>query len=156
MPWSRKWTPKGGERGAAAVEFVIIFPVLFLIICGIIEFGRIMAYKNLITSAAREGARTAILPGASADDVIDKIVDVLKGADMDKRPYEMYITFYNSNPNGVIYELASGLDLSAAGGGNPVTITVRINFSDYALVPGFMDWIVLDGTVTMRKENMTG
>ncbi len=148
MPGLRKWTPTGGERGAVAVEFVIIFPVLFLIICGIIEFGRIMAYKNLLTSAAREGARTAILPGATMTDVDYKILSVLTGAGMGS--CEIYINGYEHVPG-------DGLVLSnITSPGDPVTVSVRINFSDYALVPGFMDWIVLDGTVTMRKENMTG
>ena len=47
----------GGERGAAAVEFALILPVLVLLIFGIIEFGRGYNAKIEITGAAREGAR---------------------------------------------------------------------------------------------------
>lgn len=147
----RKWTPTGSERGAAAVEFVIIFPILFLFICGIIEFGRIMAIKNLATSAAREGARTAILAGATGTDVVDKITGVLDGGGL--APYEMEITITESGVT-TTSPLGSGFVLSNVDGGSPVTISVRVNFGDYALVPGFLDWIILDGTVTMRREKM--
>ena len=39
------------------VEFAIVLPVLVLIICGIIDFGRALFTLNNLTSAAREGAR---------------------------------------------------------------------------------------------------
>ena len=45
------------ERGAAAVEFAIVLPLLFVMLFGIVEFSVIMYDKALITSASREGAR---------------------------------------------------------------------------------------------------
>ena len=45
------------ERGAAAVEFAIILPVLLLVMFGIIEFGTLMYDQIMVTNAAREGAR---------------------------------------------------------------------------------------------------
>jgi hypothetical protein len=47
------------ERGASAVEFAIILPVLIMLVFGIIQFG--VAYNKYIslTHAAREGARLA-------------------------------------------------------------------------------------------------
>jgi Flp pilus assembly protein TadG len=38
-----------------------VAPLLFLLIFGIVDFGRAMFYQNEITNAAREGARIAIL-----------------------------------------------------------------------------------------------
>ena len=46
-------------RGAAAVEFAIIAPLLFVLIFGIIEFGAILYNQSVITNASREGARYA-------------------------------------------------------------------------------------------------
>ena len=43
--------------GAAMVEFAIIAPLLFLLIFGIIDFGRVFFLYNNLTNAAREGAR---------------------------------------------------------------------------------------------------
>jgi len=50
-----------GDRGAAAVEFALVLPVLLLIIFGIVDFGRMLAAKITLTEAAREGARAAAL-----------------------------------------------------------------------------------------------
>jgi len=45
------------DRGAAAVEFALILPLLVLLIFGIVEFGRAYNVQISITNAAREGAR---------------------------------------------------------------------------------------------------
>lgn len=45
------------ERGAAAVEFAIIFPILLLVMFGIVEFGTLMYDQIMVTNSAREGAR---------------------------------------------------------------------------------------------------
>lgn len=57
------------ERGAAAVEMAIVFPLLFLIIAGIVDFGRAYQAQVQLTNAAREGARAAVvLPLGSIPD----------------------------------------------------------------------------------------
>ena len=50
-----------GQRGASAIEFAIILPVLLVILIGIMEFGYAMFAKAVITNASREGARTGIV-----------------------------------------------------------------------------------------------
>lgn len=49
------------ERGAALVEFALIFPILLLLVFGIVEFGRGYHAKSTLTHAAREGVRAAAL-----------------------------------------------------------------------------------------------
>jgi Flp pilus assembly protein TadG len=49
----------GNERGAAAVEFALIAPLLFMLLFGIFEFGLAWSQKNVYVGAAREGARYA-------------------------------------------------------------------------------------------------
>jgi Flp pilus assembly protein TadG len=51
----------GGERGAAAVEFALLLPLLLLLVFGIIDFGRAINAQITLTQAAREGARLAAL-----------------------------------------------------------------------------------------------
>lgn len=46
------------ERGAAAVEFALLAPVLIMILLAIMEFGRAYNVQVTLTSAAREGVRT--------------------------------------------------------------------------------------------------
>ncbi len=43
------------------VEFAIVAPIFFLLIFGMIEFGRVVMVQQLLTNASREGARLGVL-----------------------------------------------------------------------------------------------
>lgn len=49
------------ERGAAAVEMAIVLPLLFLILGGTIDLGRLLYAEIIVTNAAREGVRLSAL-----------------------------------------------------------------------------------------------
>ena len=49
------------ERGASAVEFALIVPVLVLLVLGIVEFGRGFQVQGTLSAAAREGVRLMAL-----------------------------------------------------------------------------------------------
>jgi Flp pilus assembly protein TadG len=49
------------RRGAAAVEFAMVFPFLLVLLLGIFEFGRLWSVNQVVTDAAREGARRAVV-----------------------------------------------------------------------------------------------
>jgi Flp pilus assembly protein TadG len=49
------------QKGASAVEFALVLPLLMLILFGIIEFSLLMYNKAMITNASREGARRGIV-----------------------------------------------------------------------------------------------
>lgn len=53
--WSRD------ERGGAMVEFALVVPLLLVLLMGIIEFGRVWNTEHVMTDAAREGARRAVV-----------------------------------------------------------------------------------------------
>ena len=57
------------ERGAALVEAAMIMPMILLISVGIFEFGRAYQTSQVLTNAAREGARLAVLEGRTDGDV---------------------------------------------------------------------------------------
>jgi Flp pilus assembly protein TadG len=48
---------RASERGAVAVEFAILAPVLVMLLLGIMEFGRAYNAQASISAAAREGVR---------------------------------------------------------------------------------------------------
>jgi Flp pilus assembly protein TadG len=50
------------ERGAAIIEVALTLPLLLLVCVGIFEFGRAYMTQQVLTNAAREGARVAVLP----------------------------------------------------------------------------------------------
>ena len=65
------------ERGSAMVEFAIVAALIFIpLVFGVIEFGRLIWAKNMITSAAREGVRYSIVH-STADSA--SIADYVKG-----------------------------------------------------------------------------
>ena len=58
----RRFSGRGAaDRGAAAVEFALVLPLLLLIVFGIIDFGRALNTQITLTQAAREGVRLAAL-----------------------------------------------------------------------------------------------
>lgn len=62
VPQSRlRSSSRVGERGAVAVEFAIVVPVLIMILLGIIEFGLAFNSQLEVTNAAREGARSMVI-----------------------------------------------------------------------------------------------
>jgi Flp pilus assembly protein TadG len=72
---------KDGDRGAAAVEFALVLPILLLLVFGIIDFGRALNAQLTITQAAREGVRLAALgyPAAEVQARADAAAPELSG-----------------------------------------------------------------------------
>lgn len=44
------------RSGTAALEFVIVLPVLLVVVVGATDLGRVMYFENVLSNAAREGA----------------------------------------------------------------------------------------------------
>jgi hypothetical protein len=57
-----------GEAGQALVEFALILPVILLLVVGMLEFARAWNLHQVMTDAAREGARRAVLADKLAAD----------------------------------------------------------------------------------------
>jgi Flp pilus assembly protein TadG len=65
MPTPARRSGARSDRGAAAVEFALLLPLLVLLVFGMIDFGRAINAQITITQAAREGARVLALPGGT-------------------------------------------------------------------------------------------
>jgi Flp pilus assembly protein TadG len=61
------------ERGAALIEMALTLPLLLLVTMGAVEFGRAYQHWQVLTNAAREGARIAVLPGVDDDAVKTRV-----------------------------------------------------------------------------------
>ncbi len=131
------------RQGAAAVEFAIVAPVFFLLVFGMIECGRMIMVQQIITNAAREGARMAVLDGATtggSDGVLTKVTEYLEGAGI----RGANITVSPDPPD-------------SAGWGEPVTVTVSIPFSQVSWLPTPMFVgrdMELSSNATMRRETV--
>jgi len=61
------------ERGAELIEFALVFPLLLMVVLGIVDFGFMFQRMQVMTNAAREGARMAVLPGYATADVKERV-----------------------------------------------------------------------------------
>jgi len=62
------------QRGSTVAEFAVVSGLFFMIIFGIIEFGRLLYTHNALTDAARRGARYAVLHGKNRTCVKNAVV----------------------------------------------------------------------------------
>jgi Flp pilus assembly protein TadG len=71
-----------GERGASAVEFAFIVPLLLVLALGIAEFGRAFQVQGTLSAAAREGVRTMALQNdpAAARSMVRSVASSLNPA----------------------------------------------------------------------------
>ena len=69
-----------GERGASAVEFGLVIPILLILVLGIIEFGHAFQVQGTLSAAAREGARAMALRNdqAQAKSAVRQAASVLE------------------------------------------------------------------------------
>jgi Flp pilus assembly protein TadG len=59
-------------NGQALVEFALVFPLILLLLLGVLDFGRYIFADNEVTNAAREGIRTAIV-NQNAPDIRNRV-----------------------------------------------------------------------------------
>jgi len=122
------------------VEFAIVAPVFFLLVFGMIEFGRMVMVQQVITNASREGARIAVLDGTTGAEVLTAVENYLAP----------------SNLSGASVTL-DPTEPSTAGYGEAVTVTVSIPFGQVSWLP--TPWFIagdtpLTATTVMRRETV--
>lgn len=139
------------ERGAAAVEFALILPLLVVLLFGIIEFSILFYNKAMITNASREGARAGIVYNFPNRPSAADITSVVNGYCASH-----LITF--GNPAQSPITVVSG---TGGGSGANLTVTVTYNY-DFLVLPNFLgaffgnanfgNSITLGATTVMRLE----
>jgi Flp pilus assembly protein TadG len=118
------------ERGAAAVEFALLLPVLLLLVFGLMEFSRLYNVQISLSNAAREGARSMAIENNTA---------VARSAAIAAAP--------SVTPAITAAQISVSPSPTCAAG---ATATVRITY-DVALMTGwFGPNLTLTGTGAMR------
>jgi Flp pilus assembly protein TadG len=127
------------RRGAAAVEFAVVAPIFLLLVFGMIEYGRMVMVQQVLTNASREGARCAVLDGATHLEVVDTVTTYLTSGSIQGAN----ITVTPTNPED-------------AGFGDPVTVSVDIGFSQVSWLPSpmYLGGKTLSATTVMRRESV--
>jgi Flp pilus assembly protein TadG len=124
------------RQGAAVVEFAVLAPLLFLLVFGMLEYGRLIMVQQIITNASREGCRQAVLEGASSSAI------------------DSFVQSYLSNSSISNATVGISPDPAVAGPGDPMTVTVSVNFDDVSWLPTslYLGGRVLSASSTMRRE----
>jgi Flp pilus assembly protein TadG len=106
------------ERGAELVEFALTFPLLLLVMLGIMDFGLLFQQYEVLTNAAREGARVSVLPGYGPADIEARVNQYLLGSGL--------------TPASVTTSVGAAQVLAVGGGScisvRPVTVTYPHQF----------------------------
>jgi len=131
------------------VETALVLPIFFMIILGIVEFGRAMMVAQLLTNGAREGARLASMPNATNADVEDAVLDFVEtsvGVPRNKVAVTITVTPATGNPNpGNVLANTNRRDLC--------NVLVDVRFSDVDYMPGeYLGDRKLIGQCAMRRE----
>jgi Flp pilus assembly protein TadG len=131
------------RRGATAVEFAFIAPILFAVLFAIIDFGRAMMSLDLLAHAARGGARVGVLANKSTDDIKTAANASLDSAGIDHTNATVDVTV---NGNSV--------DASTAVTGDQIKVTVSVPFDKLTWLPSswFMAGSTVSESVVMRRE----
>jgi Flp pilus assembly protein TadG len=144
---SRTHRRAAGRRGQSLVEFALVVPMLLLMVVGLIEFGRAWNVNQVVTFAARQGARTAAVMNASgntAQEIRDSVLNV--------------VTTSLQSANYACGNCVTILG-EASGANEPVTVTVSVPFQFFLFGPVMalagQSWdgsINLRSTAVMRNE----
>ncbi|HOT98225.1 MAG TPA: TadE/TadG family type IV pilus assembly protein [bacterium] len=120
------------QDGQSLVEFALVIPIFLLVLFGIIEFGRLWETMNVMTGAAREGARVAAVTAPDVGRARAAALGLLGGVTL------------------------TGLTVtvSGPGGSNEVTVTVSGTYTPLtnAFIPGLIGPIALSRSTTMHWE----
>jgi Flp pilus assembly protein TadG len=139
------------QRGTALIEAALTLPLLLLVCVGIIEFGRLYQTWQVMTNAAREGARIAVLPS-----------QVNGGVDTRVRQYLQMGGLKFDNTVGVsVTPVNVSVGGAVAASGSRVTVTYPFTFMALQPVAQLVvagpqntgSPITLTSSATMRNES---
>jgi hypothetical protein len=153
------------QRGASLVEFAIVAIVFFPLVFGVFDFGRAILYYNMLSNAAREGARVGSILDrqmtAGTETVTEQMIctAVISHSQMPGIPSQTSYscnTDYGPAPYAVkaIVE-QRGQRRPPAGDGTPVIVRASYGFSPVTPLIGVLvgDPLVITASTSMRVED---
>jgi Flp pilus assembly protein TadG len=130
------------RRGTSAVEFAFIAPVFFMLVIGMVEFGRAMMVQQALTNAARQGARLATLDSTnnSSNPTSTSLVTT-----------EVNQALSAANISGASTVISPSLPAVA---GQDISVTVSVPYTSVTWVPSpwFLGGATLTANCVMRRE----
>jgi Flp pilus assembly protein TadG len=140
------------ERGTALVEFALVSPLLFLLVLGILDFGRALNYYNNLTQLVGQGARAAAVNRSPNDATISTDGRCTPQISTNNSIQCQLVNDYTSSP-----ELKNGIQVcipTQAAVTAPVTVTASYAFNLIPFIGGAIHaaQITLTASQTERQE----
>src|SRR5437764_216568 len=134
-------TIRKARKGGSAVEMAIVAPVFVALILGQIGTGRLGMVSQLITTAARDGCRVAVIPGATQSDVQSRVETVLAGSGI--------------SVGTVTPTCPSPYSWDEAPRGTAITVSLSVPYSQVTWLgaPFFLSGATVSSSATMSSEN---
>jgi Flp pilus assembly protein TadG len=129
------------ESGQSLLETALTLPLILLIAVGILEFGRAFQTWQVVTNAAREGARVAILPNTTTTDVQSRVMTYLQGGALDN--YQNATVTVNQN------------NTLTVGAGTAASSVVSVNYPFSFLVMNPVANLVVNGSTVGTPLTLT-
>jgi Flp pilus assembly protein TadG len=131
------------------VETALVLPIFFMVVLGVIEFGRAMMVAQLLNNGAREGARLAMMSGTTNTEVetaVKNFISSSVGVAADKISVTITVTPAAGNPD-------PGNQVLNAKRRDLCNVQAKVYFSDVDYIPGkYLKTSQLIGQAAMRHE----
>ena len=75
-----------GETGQGLLEFALVIPLLMLMVVGLFDLGYAVFVNNMISNAAREGARVGIIQMNTNADICNRVIAAAPGLNLSCQP----------------------------------------------------------------------
>ena len=119
---------RGGLRAQDLVEFALIFPVLMVLLLGMIDFGRIFHVLIAISNAAREGARIGTLYNIDPDGLMNETM-IKQAATQEAQNFSLQLTEDQVTPSCVCLDPDPLICPNATDCVKGQTLRVEVNYS---------------------------
>ena len=141
------------SRGAALLEMVVCFLVLFYLVMGGVEFGWYLYAKHIVQSAARDGARTGIIGTATHAQTVASITNTMNSAGFGSTGYTTQFEEVSAGWTGAL-TYTTTTDITTVDRGSGLRVTVSAPFSAFnvrplGIIPANKQ---ITGVTTMVKE----
>ena len=126
------------RRGSSTVEFAIVFPIVFTVLVGAIEFTRVCQIANACAFSAYEGCRAAIIPGGTANSA--------------NAAAQQFLTA-NCIGSSTITITPSTIDDTTT----TVTVNIAVNLNSVGwIAPAFTSGKIISRSCTLTREKTNG